>query len=1182
MYNSQYYTCEQVDQRLLQGYLDDYNSENNTSLTKSQFLSLLATHLNSGLTTSNIVQESGNNTNKLMSQAIVTQLLSNLQSNINNLRSNTNARDGYYQATISDGTITVNAPNYLLETGGNFHIKMPSAGTTASTLTIGNANEVPLWYNGAAVSAQNTWEKDEIISVFYDGTRFMASNSQGGGGNGKKKLTGTSGFISTANVDTQGAVPTPSPNGNYVYIKYGVDKGDVLLLTAKGSNTVNGRIWAFADEHGNYTEGAEISDIAENMLLIVPDGVKWVILNNNINTCPEYKWYYAKADSTGVDALLALRAQYTLYDNTKSISGSENVQDVLTELSKNTSKYINSGYDFTNKRIHNVGALVEQEEGTRFSIGINVKAGTKIRCQCDYGSGVLVALWESFSGGCIGGTYLIQNISGSHTKDEVFGVCNSDGVLCLRFAKENGTSLITAEDIDDILTALDVEVFMEEISSQNLEERISFTEDFNKTRVHKIYTQKDCEIAFAATDEQIDEFNSRTRYKLIKEVPANTIVTAFCDYADGLGVNIGFYPDRESALRQVSAASIISPRGMQFDRTISFVTPCRGWVGAQIQLKLDKKGKEVIYSYITLHKNLQHLTFTMECDDYVTNVEEVRNFNNFKELYIGEVIQGTVYLSGGYWLVATDTHNTGNLDSKVLARDVLSVPYDGVKILFKLPKDMAVQVFTGVYSPQITDRLANDKDAPVINNFFTDGDTVTLNKNHYRLLFQRYGGDREALVQKQSLGSFYLLTPEEVTEMIDNGDIKLYYEDRDKDNVVERNHEAEKILKSLQHTGNEVKSGGSGIINLDNLPKIVHTSDVHSDAYRLNNVYDFADFIDANYVVVTGDVVGRIGGDYCRFLYDIDNKHKTETLLSLGNHDCAVAAVADMPNRLYNVYIKDLHEKYDNYNCPYIEETIDEETVNKYKPYYYVDDTVHGLRIISLCIHELGCGLNNTTHMVTNHNNAITEHQINWFIATLASTPAGYGVIVHYHDPEKKITNTINNKFMQSGLTTSDYKIWLNWEAMTFTNGIMPITNIINGFIRHESGSGSYKNGNSALINYSFDFSELTTQKFICHLCGHEHSDAVGYYVGFDGSVEGKSKQVAIVVPCTQALYEANGAAASDLTDLPRGGVGVTQDCFNCYVIDKENELIHIVRIGSNLAYGQRSRDYMSISYSQD
>ena len=72
MYNSQYYTCEQIDQRLLQGYLDDYNSQNDTNLTKEQFLTLLHTILTSGLTIGDIVQVLGNNTNKIMSQKSVT------------------------------------------------------------------------------------------------------------------------------------------------------------------------------------------------------------------------------------------------------------------------------------------------------------------------------------------------------------------------------------------------------------------------------------------------------------------------------------------------------------------------------------------------------------------------------------------------------------------------------------------------------------------------------------------------------------------------------------------------------------------------------------------------------------------------------------------------------------------------------------------------------------------------------------------------------------------------------------------------------------------------------------------------------------------------------------------------------------------------------------------------------
>ena len=83
MYNSQYYTCEEIDQRLLQNYLDDYNSQNNTSLTKAQFLQALYNMFNNGLTLGNIVQMVGSSTDKVMSQAVVTELIEAVANAIN-------------------------------------------------------------------------------------------------------------------------------------------------------------------------------------------------------------------------------------------------------------------------------------------------------------------------------------------------------------------------------------------------------------------------------------------------------------------------------------------------------------------------------------------------------------------------------------------------------------------------------------------------------------------------------------------------------------------------------------------------------------------------------------------------------------------------------------------------------------------------------------------------------------------------------------------------------------------------------------------------------------------------------------------------------------------------------------------------------------------------------------------
>ena len=144
---------------------------------------------------------------------------------------NKDAANGYYQATINGGSISVNAPNYLLGTSGNLRLKMPAAGTTASTLTIGNANAVQLWYNGAAVSSDNTWEADEIISVFYDGTRFMASNSQGGGGKAEKiKYNNSQSGLAAENV--QGAIDEVDDElKNSIY--------DVQLVNISSSYTIS-------------------------------------------------------------------------------------------------------------------------------------------------------------------------------------------------------------------------------------------------------------------------------------------------------------------------------------------------------------------------------------------------------------------------------------------------------------------------------------------------------------------------------------------------------------------------------------------------------------------------------------------------------------------------------------------------------------------------------------------------------------------------------------------------------------------------------------------------------------------------------------------------------------------------------------------------------------------------------
>ncbi len=95
---------------------------------------------------------------------------------------------GYFvlDSNVTESTVakTVTVADFpALAIGGSIKIKMLTKNTAANpTLRIGpaNATAYPLYYNEERASANNSWEANEIISVFFDGTNYRASNSQGG------------------------------------------------------------------------------------------------------------------------------------------------------------------------------------------------------------------------------------------------------------------------------------------------------------------------------------------------------------------------------------------------------------------------------------------------------------------------------------------------------------------------------------------------------------------------------------------------------------------------------------------------------------------------------------------------------------------------------------------------------------------------------------------------------------------------------------------------------------------------------------------------------------------------------------------------------------------------------------------------------------------------------------------
>ena len=152
MYNSQYYTCEQIDQRLLQGYVDDYNIQTGQSLTKEQFLTKLGS----------IFSKEG-------------------------VIDNTATQIGYYECDTAAGTAAkaITVHNYSLFAGGSMKVKFVNKNTANNaTLNINSKGAKALYYQGERASSTNSWDEGEVVEIYYDGTSYYANNVNGGSGSG--------------------------------------------------------------------------------------------------------------------------------------------------------------------------------------------------------------------------------------------------------------------------------------------------------------------------------------------------------------------------------------------------------------------------------------------------------------------------------------------------------------------------------------------------------------------------------------------------------------------------------------------------------------------------------------------------------------------------------------------------------------------------------------------------------------------------------------------------------------------------------------------------------------------------------------------------------------------------------------------------------------------------------------
>ena len=463
--------------------------------------------------------------------------------------------------------------------------------------------------------------------------------------------------------------------------------------------------------------------------------------------------------------------------------------------------------------------------------------------------------------------------------------------------------------------------------------------------------------------------------------------------------------------------------------------------------------------------------------------------------------------------------------SRLVESDYLAIPKQFMTVRFDMPEWVRVRFQYGL------------RDASGWTGYYYSGDTCTFERGQSALKteisFIDGRGINPGVYDRKAIGNQMSIT---ILDVYD-GD------------VFERNRDAEKYLGTVRATPN---------VNED-LPVIVHTSDIHADARRFNSVFDYADYLVANILVNTGDNPFYVLNDGIEFHEKIVLSHKTDFANCIGNHDTYASGLADVFNKNIAPFATDY-----GYHKSSGSDVTD-------KCYYYKDLPGLNLRIIAVDVYD---GLTYAAYKAR-----VSSTQMNWFIATLASTPSGYGVIVIMHQAPHPVS-TIVGKTDFNDATMDPQNLSLDSDYMTegkITGN--PFGKIIDAFIEKGTVSGSYSQkttgGSNETINYSADFTGLAEGvEFIAYLNGHCHRDFIGYVSDCEHN------QLNLNVCSTSPISHSSGYKTP--ADIYRDSVGANQDAFNVYAINRTDKTVGVARIGSNLSKDLRPRKVMFVSYADE
>ena len=312
------------------------------------------------------------------------------------------------------------------------------------------------------------------------------------------------------------------------------------------------------------------------------------------------------------------------------------------------------------------------------------------------------------------------------------------------------------------------------------------------------------------------------------------------------------------------------------------------------------------------------------------------------------------------------------------------------------------------------------------------------------------------------------------------------------------------------------------------------------------------------FILHTGDVRNSQFSDGYGFFDVVTKGLKKNIYVTPGNHDVGntnEVADAGTDEAIYDQMIAPMLDKWrlnsDGVDVPHV----------KGKNYYFNDFTDEKIRLIVLYEYETDFELNATDASKLKYNRgvrAFSQKQIDWFIQTLKNTPQGYGVIIAKHQPES-VNGFTDNPFYSDLLKET--------VKMQSYCGSELIAQIVQAFIdRTVYKSSIHQTGGIVItLNVDADFSNLSSSEFICYCSGHTHLDMITRLKYYPNQIE--------------LNIGPNNTHYTNGTDIVQNGEGVTGILTNICSIDRNEGLIHIVRLGADLSNMGQLREFVSLKY---